>query len=144
MNDIEKIITELAKDVDNDKLFSTIMEKISTDGIGKELSKDELNNISKKYGYDLEEFLENHKDEIVKNLYDYINLLSVSRDTISDWLEDWADYDDIALFILDKSIENYEYFISEGYKDGDFIYEEEYDNYMQKIIPVILNYYTKL
>lgn len=144
MNDIDNILTTLSKDtsINNDKLFSTMIKLYSTtDSIGKELSNDELNDINTKYGYNLLEILEENKNTVLKNLYDYMNLLNVSVDTVECWLNDWADYDDIALFILDEDIDDYKSYIDDGYDIGDYIYEEENDNYMQSIIPSVLDYY---
>lgn len=146
MNDIDNILTTLSKDtsINNDKLFSTMIKLYSTtDSIGKELSNDELNDINTKYGYNLLEILEENKNTVLKNLYDYMNLLDVSVDIVECWLNDWADYDDIALFILDEDIDDYKSYIDDGYDIGDYIYEEENDNYMQSIIPSVLDYYYK-
>lgn len=146
MNDIDNILTTLSKDtsINNDKLFSTMIKLYSTtDSIGKELSNDELNDINTKYGYNLLEILEENKNTVLKNLYDYMNLLNVSVDIVECWLNDWADYDDIALFILDEDIDDYKSYIDDGYDIGDYIYEEENDNYMQSIIPSVLDYYYK-
>ena len=143
MNDIYSILTILNKDtsINNDKLFSTMMKLYSTtESIGKEFSNDELNAIQMKYGYDLLEILEENKNTVLKNLYDYMDLLDISIDIVKCWLDSWADYDDIALFILDENTDGYEDFLEEGYDIGDYIYEEEYDNYMQSIIPSVLNY----
>ena len=117
------------------KLYST------TDSIGKELSNDELNDINTKYGYNLLKILEENKNTVLKNLYDYMNLLNVSVDIVECWLNDWVDYDDIALFILDEDIDDYKSYIDDGYDIGDYIYEKENDNYMQSIIPSVLDYY---
>lgn len=146
MHDIHNILTTLSKDtsINNDKLFSTMIELYSTTiGIGKELSENELNNIQVKYGYDLVEVLEENKNTVLKSLYNYIDLLNVSIDIIECWLNAWVDYDDIALFILDKNIDEYQTYIDEGYDIGDYIYEEYNDNYMQSIISSILDYYHK-
>lgn len=144
MNDIDNILTTLSKDtsINNDKLFSTMIKLYSTtDSIGKELSNDELNDINTKYGYNLLEILEENKNTVLKNLYDYMNLLNVSVDIVECWLNDWVDYDDIALFILDEDIDDYKSYIDDGYDIGDYIYEKENDNYMQSIIPSVLDYY---
>ena len=146
MNDIDNILTTLSKDtsINNDKLFSTMIKLYSTtDSIGKELSNDELNDINTKYGYNLLEILEENKNTVLKNLYDYMNLLNVSVDIVECWLNDWVDYDDIALFILDEDIDDYKSYIDDGYDIGDYIYEKENDNYMQSIIPSVLDYYYK-
>lgn len=144
MNDIDNILTTLSKDtsINNDKLFSTMIKLYSTtDSIGKELSNDELNDINTKYGYNLLKILEENKNTVLKNLYDYMNLLNVSVDIVECWLNDWVDYDDIALFILDEDIDDYKSYIDDGYDIGDYIYEKENDNYMQSIIPSVLDYY---
>ena len=144
MNDIDNILTILSKDtsINNDKLFSTMIKLYSTtDSIGKELSNDELNDINTKYGYNLLKILEENKNTVLKNLYDYMNLLNVSVDIVECWLNDWVDYDDIALFILDEDIDDYKSYIDDGYDIGDYIYEKENDNYMQSIIPSVLDYY---
>lgn len=144
MNDIDNILTTLSKDtsINNDKLFNTIIKLYSTtDSTGKELSDDELNDINTKYGYNLLEILEENKNTVLKNLYDYMNLLNVSIDIVKCWLDSWADYDDIALFILDEDIDNYKSYIDDGYNIGDYIYEDWADNYMQSIIPSVLDYY---
>lgn len=146
MNDIDNILTILSKDtsINNDKLFSTMIKLYSTtDSIGKELSNDELNDINTKYGYNLLKILEENKNTVLKNLYDYMNLLNVSVDIVECWLNDWVDYDDIALFILDEDIDDYKSYIDDGYDIGDYIYEKENDNYMQSIIPSVLDYYYK-
>ena len=146
MNDIDNILTTLSKDtsINNDKLFSTMIKLYSTtDSIGKELSNDELNDINTKYGYNLLKILEENKNTVLKNLYDYMNLLNVSVDIVECWLNDWVDYDDIALFILDEDIDDYKSYIDDGYDIGDYIYEKENDNYMQSIIPSVLDYYYK-
>ena len=131
MNDIDNILTILSKDtsINNDKLFSTMIKLYSTtDSIGKELSNDELNDINTKYGYNLLKILEENKNTVLKNLYDYMNLLNVSVDIVECWLNDWVDYDDIALFILDEDIDDYKSYIDDGYDIGDYIYEKENDN----------------
>ena len=146
MHDIYDILTTLSKDtsINNDKLFSTMIKLYSTtDAIGKELSKNELNNIQVKYGYDLVEVLEENKNTVLKSLYNYMDLLNVSVDIIECWLNAWADYDDIALFILDENIDDYQAYIDDGYDIGDYIYEKYDDNYMQSIIPSFLDYYCK-
>ncbi len=146
MNDIYNILTTLSKDtsINNDKLFSTMIKLYSqTDSIGKELSNDELDDIHTKYGYDLLEILEENKNTVLKNLNDYMDLLNVSVDIVERWLDEWADYDDIALFILDEDIDDYESYIEDGYELGDYVYEDWADNYMQPIIPSVLDYYHK-
>lgn len=144
MNDINNILTTLSKDtaIDNDKLFSTMIKLYSTtDGIDKELSDNELNDINTKYGYNLLEILEENKNTVLKNLRDYMDLLNVNIDTVDCWLNEWVYYDDIALFRLNEDIDDYEDFLDEGYHIGDYIYEEDCDNYMQSIIPSVLDYY---
>lgn len=143
MNDIYNILTILSKDtsINNDKLFSTMMKLYSTgESIGKELSDDELNDIQTKYGYDLLEILEENENTVLENLYDYMDLLNISVDIVKCWLDNWADYDDIALFILDEDIDDYESYIEDGYDIGDYIYEDWNDDYMQSIIPSVLDY----
>lgn len=71
MNDIYNILTILSRDtsINNDKLFSTMMKLYSTgEGIGKEFSDDELNDIQTKYGYDLLEILEENENTVLENL----------------------------------------------------------------------------
>lgn len=87
------------------------------------------------------EILEENENTVLKNLHDYMDLLNVSVDIVECWLDEWVYYDDIALCRLNEDIDNYESYLDNGYKIGDYIYEDWADNYMQSIIPGVLDYY---
>lgn len=146
MNDICHILTTLSKDplVNNDKLFSTMMGLYLAEGICEELSEDELNSINEKYGYDLVEILDDNKNAVLESLYNYMELLNISATVVECWLDNWVDCDDITLFTLYEDDDDYEILINDGYNIGDYIYEKGFNNYVDAIIPVVLDYYYKV
>ena len=139
-----EIVEKLVKEIDDTTLFIAVMNcipaPISENPI---LIASNLNTL-KACGFedfdDLKSYIEENEDDFFKEFYDQIDLSKVDRDVIIRCLDEWADYDDIALFILDEDIEDYEDFLDDGYEDGDYIYQSEFDNYMQNIIPPLLDF----
>lgn len=138
---METIIKKMCVELDNDKLFNSIMHYYVGGTFGKIFSDEELEQINAKYQISLKDIIFDSKKEFFKAFFTYIDLSKVT--TIKDWLYDWADYDDISLFTLQESTEGYDDWRAEGYKIDDLIYEKECDNYMQYIIPDVLNFYLK-
>lgn len=118
---MESIIKNMCQSLDNDKLFNSCLAMVVGSN-GRQFSEEELDEIDEKYNIDLNELIENNEEEFFEYLFKYIDKSKLY--SIEAWLDDWSDFDDIALCkIGDKKYE----------------YDEAYDNYMHHIIPGVLN-----
>ena len=139
-----EIVEKLVKEIDETTLFIAVM-KCTSAPISENpvLIASNLNTL-KACGFEdfdaFKSYIEENEYYFFKEFYDQIDLSKVDRDVIIRCLDEWADYDDIALFILDEDIEDYEDFLDDGYEDGDYVYQSEFDNYMQDIIPPLLDF----
>ena len=139
-----EIVEKLIKEIDDTTLFIAVMNCIPAPISKKpKLIASNLNTL-KACGFDtfedFESYIEDNEYDFFKEFYNQIDLSKVDKDTIIECLDEWCDYDDIALFMLDEDIEDYEDFLDDGYEDGDYIYQSEFDNYMQNIIPPLLDF----
>ena len=131
-----EIVEKLIKEIDDTTLFIAVMNCIPAPIEEKPILIAADLGTLKECGFeDFDAF-----KSYIEEFYDQIDLSKVDRDVIIRCLDEWADYDDIALFILDEDIEDYEDFLDAGYEDGDYIYQSEFDNYMQNIIPPLLDF----
>ena len=138
------IVEKLIKEIDDTTLFIAVMNCIPAPIEEKPILIAADLGTLKECGFEdfdaFKSYIEDNEDDFFEEFYDQIDLSKVDRDVIIRCLDEWADYDDIALFILDEDIEDYEDFLDAGYEDGDYIYQEEFDDYMQNIIPPLLDF----
>ena len=121
---MENIIKKMCQELDNDKLFNSCLSMVVGSN-GRQFSEDEIKDINVKYNIKLNELIEENQKEFFNYLFSYINRSKL--ESIEDWLDDWSDYDDIALFKIDTN---------------DYEYEDWHDNYMQNIIPGVLDLHS--
>lgn len=144
---MESIIKKMCQELDNNKLFNTSLRIAPPSDVseGAVFSEDEIEEINKKYNFDLIDAIENNEQEFFRCLFLYIN--GHKLNSIEDWLESWAYYDDIALVDYRDYDPNdsdlYGDIEEEDFVNGKFAYGEWNDNYMQNIIPGVLDLYKK-